>query len=283
MECQLEDMTIYYEVYGQGRPILFLHGWTLDHRAEVATYEPIFSGRSGWQRTYLDLPCHGRSSGWSSVSCQEDLLSAVLAFVDANLPERRLVVCGSSSGALLARGVVYHRAEWLDGLLLNVPLIVAEDARRTLPEPSVLWPDASLMEGLSPEEQEFLSAVLIQKPDYVEGLRQLIEAVYTPSLDDEGLAFLDAIRQAPDRYSLANNVDDLPGPFPAPALIVTGRQDSVVGYRDAWSILENYPRATFAVLDRADHGIPYGQEGLFAALVNEWLDRVEEYSLLREG
>ena len=37
-----------------------------------------------------------------------------------------------------------------------------------------------------------------------------------------------------------------------PTLVIAGRQDVTAGYRDAWHILESYPRATFAVLDRAD-------------------------------
>ena len=45
---------------------------------------------------------------------------------------------------------------------------------------------------------------------------------------------------------------------------------------DSWDILENYSRATFAVLDRAGHRLQIEQEELFNALVNEWLDRVEE-------
>ena len=61
-----------------------------------------------------------------------------------------------------------------------------------------------------------------------------------------------------------------------PTLILAGRQDAMVGYRDAWKILENYPRGTFAVLDRAGHNLQIEQETLFNALVNEWLDRVEE-------
>ena len=33
----------------------------------------------------------------------------------------------------------------------------------------------------------------------------------------------------------------------------------------------------FAVLDRAGHLLQYEQRDLFDALVNEWLDRVEEF------
>ena len=42
------------------------------------------------------------------------------------------------------------------------------------------------------------------------------------------------------------------------------------------SVLGNYPRGTFAVLDRAGHNLQIEQETGFNALVNEWLDRVEE-------
>lgn len=61
------------------------------------------------------------------------------------------------------------------------------------------------------------------------------------------------------------------------ALLLLGRQDSAVGYRDAWKIIENYPRATFAILDTAGHILQIEQEELFNALTNDWLDRVEGY------
>lgn len=42
-------------------------------------------------------------------------------------------------------------------------------------------------------------------------------------------------------------------PYESLTLIITGRQDRVTGYQDAWDLIENIPRATFAVLDRASH------------------------------
>jgi len=65
-------------------------------------------------------------------------------------------------------------------------------------------------------------------------------------------------------------------PFEKPTLILTGRQDTHVGYKDAWNILEKYPRATFAVLDRAGHALGIEQENIFHAMIHEWLNRVEE-------
>jgi pimeloyl-ACP methyl ester carboxylesterase len=62
-----------------------------------------------------------------------------------------------------------------------------------------------------------------------------------------------------------------------PTLILAGRQDATVGYAGSWRLLEHYPRATFAVLDRSGHGLPHEQVGLVTALLAEWLDRVREH------
>jgi pimeloyl-ACP methyl ester carboxylesterase len=78
-----------------------------------------------------------------------------------------------------------------------------------------------------------------------------------------------------EHYAGTFEVEPARRPFEGPVLFITGRQDSVAGYRDAWRTLEHYPRATFAVLDRAGHNVHIEQPQLFA-LVHEWLDRVDE-------
>jgi pimeloyl-ACP methyl ester carboxylesterase len=70
-------------------------------------------------------------------------------------------------------------------------------------------------------------------------------------------------------------VDSPDRSFKQPTLFLMGRQDATVGYRDAWAIIENYPRATFAILDQAGHNLQIEQERLFEELVGEWLARVK--------
>jgi pimeloyl-ACP methyl ester carboxylesterase len=272
MECQLENITVHYEVFGKGRPIIVLHGWSLDHRHEVSALEPIFKHREGWKRFYPDLPGHGRTSGKDWITNQDKILDVVLDFIDHVIPGQRFVVAGTSAGAYLARGVVYHRSAAVDGLLLGVPLIVADDAERTLPPHVTLVEDATLMSELQADEAEVLDFAVVQSRKFIERVR----ADILPAIEMADTEFLTKIRPNPENYGFSFDVDVLPEPFAAPTLIVTGRQDSAVGYRDAWKILENYPRATFVVLDRAGHGLYVEQEELFNALVNEWLDRVEE-------
>jgi pimeloyl-ACP methyl ester carboxylesterase len=76
-------------------------------------------------------------------------------------------------------------------------------------------------------------------------------------------------------YSFSFDIDELSHPFDRPSLILVGRQDASVGYRDSLKIAANYSRGTVAILDMAGHGLEVEQETVFNCLVNEWLDRVE--------
>lgn len=278
MWCNLDNISVYYEMVGEGRPVLFLHGWTLDHQYEAADFEPIFQNRPGWQRVYIDLPGMGQTASHIGITNQDQILSVLLGFIARVLSGWRFVVVGSSAGAYLARGLVYHKMDSLDGLLLRAPMIVADDAKRTVPTPHPLIADPTLMATLDPEEAELLGEVLVQRSNYIDALRQKLHTTILPVMQRADSASLEPIRNNPANYGFSFDVDALSEPFQAPTLIITGRQDEVVGYRDAWSIVENYPRATFAVLDRADHLLPIEQRELFHALVHDWLDRVEEYA-----
>ena len=48
-----------------------------------------------------------------------------------------------------------------------------------------------------------------------------------------------------------------------------------MGYRDLWRTVEEYPRATYAVLDLAGHNLQIEQPALFNSLIENWLERIE--------
>ncbi|MNI68763.1 alpha/beta hydrolase fold protein [compost metagenome] len=68
---------------------------------------------------------------------------------------------------------------------------------------------------------------------------------------------------------------DLSEPYYKPTLILTGRQDSMTGYQDVWKLLESFPHASFAVLDRAGHNLHLEQESILEVMVKEWLNRIK--------
>lgn len=275
MDCELKDITVHYEEVGDGRPILMIHGWSVNHYYMLCDMEPLFKNRPGWKRIYLDLPGHGKTPGKKWITNQDKMLEIVLDFIDKVIPKQRFVVAGVSAGAYLARGIVYHRSEFLDGLLLVVPMLVADDAKRRTPPHITLVKEEALMVGLNPDVAELINQMAVVQS------RKLIDAWKTftdPAYGTGDQVFQAGIRENPENYAFTFEVDAISKPCSAPTLIVTGRQDSTVGYRDAWEILENYPRATFAVLDRAGHFLDIEQEALYHALFNEWLNRVDEYA-----
>ena len=272
MQCQIRDLSVYYEIYGEGRPLLMIHGFSPDHQLMTGCMEPLFCERSGWQRIYFDLPGMGKTPGKPWITNSDQMLAVVLEFMDSVLPNQRVVIAGESYGGYLARGVIHRRSTQVDGLLLLCPLIEAERTKRVLPAPVVLVKDEQLLARLTPaDREEFEGITVIQtaavwerfQKEILSGL-QLADEPFLTKFQAEGYAFSFA-------------VDPLPVPFEKPALVLLGRQDISVGYRNAWNILEDYPRASFVILDRAGHNLQIEQAALFHALVNEWLNRVEEH------
>lgn len=271
MECKLENIAIQYEVMGEGMPIVMLHGMPTDHRHMVSDMEPLFQQHKGWKRIYPDLPGMGKTSGADWITTQDQMLDVVLSFIDEVIPGQPFVVAGTSYGGYLARGIVYRKSHLMNGLLLMVPLIEADDEKATLPSHVTLVEDASIFSRVEPDIakniQEF---AVVQSKKFLDSMM----ANVFPAVEIADHKFLDKLE---NHFSFSFDVDKLPEPFTAPTLILTGRQDSSCGYYDAWHILENYPRGTFVVLDRAGHGLGIEQESLFRILASEWLDRVEEF------
>jgi pimeloyl-ACP methyl ester carboxylesterase len=270
MFCDLGNVSVYYETYGHGAPVLMIHGFYPDHRLMKGCMEPIFASRPGWKRIYFDLPGMGNTRGQTWIDSSDKVLEVVLAFVDRILPHQDFLVVGESYGGYLARGLVFKKGELVDGLLLICPLIVPNQDERSLPARKIIVEDPRLISELDqPDADEFESMAVVQNRANWERFRDEILV----GLKVVDTAYLEQLRSK--GYGFSFDPDSLPEPYDKPVLIVTGRQDTSVGYRDAWRIVENYPRATFAVLDSAGHNLQIEQAQLFNALVSEWLDRVQ--------
>jgi pimeloyl-ACP methyl ester carboxylesterase len=273
MRFERDGVSLYYEEWGSGIPVLMLHGFSLDHRMMVACMEPLFERRAGFRRVYVDLPGMGKSLGGERVQSSDDVLDFLLAFVDERIPESRFLVVGYSYGGYLARGLLNKRQERVAGMALVCPTIIPEKEGRILPEHKVLFRDEALLNTLPQEERELFASLAVVQDAY--HLRRFREELYFPSKQVD-IRVLARIKR---NYAFSFDPDRLDAPYDGLVLILVGRQDAVVGFRDAWNLIENYPRATFAVLDRAGHNLQIEQSMLFHSLMEEWLKRVEETEL----
>ena len=271
---KIKGMDIYYEVCGEGRPILFLHGFPIDHMCMKECMEPLFSRREGYKRIYLDLPGMGKSGSSDEIRNADDMIDVVHRLLNFLVPGQSCLVGGYSYGGYLARGLVYKYSNEFDGLLLICPVAIPDKRLRTLPEPVVLERDASFLGTLSPSEaREFDGMAVIQN-----------ERIYRRCREEITLALQRSDREFVSRYLREGYSFSFPldgagtqeaRSYDKPVLFLMGLQDSVVGYKDTWPLLDNYPRASFVLLDRAGHNLQIEQEEMLAIHVNDWLNRIK--------
>ena len=96
---QIEQQEVYYTVQGEGKPLLFLHGFLEDHKMWELIY-PHFV-KEGYQCIMVDLPCHGKSRFYDT-NCSMQFMAQV---VDALLLELEIIeptIIGHSMGGYVA-------------------------------------------------------------------------------------------------------------------------------------------------------------------------------------
>ncbi|WP_433631587.1 alpha/beta fold hydrolase [Nocardia sp. CA-120079] len=267
MECDVNGVSVHYLEYGSGTPILIMHGSGVDHREMVATMEPIFGDLPDYRRIYLDLPGMGRTPAPGTINSSDDVVALVLGVIDIVVGDRDLLVIGHSAGGYFARAVANRRRGQVSGLTVICPLI---ENPRDIPAHQVVRTAGNLDDVLSPDDRtEFEAYFVVHTP----AMRERFQHYVAPAVP---LADQTAMARIGERWRLSSGPEDGP-PYPNPTLIIAGRQDSAVGYAGQWDLIEHYPHATFAVLDRAGHALPHEQGDLVKALVIEWLRRVEEH------
>lgn len=270
MECKIKNISINYEIIGEGKTIIMIHGYYPDHRLMVGCMENVSNIKDNYKRIYIDLPGMGKSDSAEWITNSDIMLDVVIDFIEKIIPNENFLISGESYGGYLTRGILYKMPDRVDGIALICPLIVPEYSKRNVPEHVVLVKDNELLSKLTSEEAEdFNSSTVVQNERIYERYKNEIMT----GVEIANSEFLQSIMK--NGYGFSFDVDKVNKSFDKPTLILLGRQDDCVGYKDAWSILENFPRATFSILDQAGHNLQIEQEELFNSLINEWLDRVK--------
>ncbi|WP_033344131.1 alpha/beta fold hydrolase [Catenuloplanes japonicus] len=251
---------------GSGTPVVLLHGFGLDHRS-LLPLEPTFTRSGGWRRLYLDLP-GATGTPADGISSTQEVAEATVAEIRERLGDTPFAVLGCSFGGMIARYVAHALRPQVLGLATVAGVFVAAHARRDVPARTVLRHEPEVDAILGAAVEQYREDAVVESAD---DARAFLEYLL-PGLDG---ADPDAIARIGARYSLDREPEDAhPEPFLAPALHITGRQDHVVGYADAWRRVAHYPHATVTALDAAGHNLLFEQAGLCAALVTDWLDRI---------
>jgi len=105
MEYMVNDLPIYYEVHGKGKPVLCLHGFTEDHRSMTGCLEPFFQDIEGYRRIYLDMPGMGKTPARDWIKNADMMLDVLKQFIKGVIGDEGFLLVGTSYGGYMSLGL----------------------------------------------------------------------------------------------------------------------------------------------------------------------------------
>ncbi len=246
--AQNGGVSIFFVDEGAGRPVLMIHGHTLDHRV----FDDVVGALDGWGLRHVrpDLRGHGRSSvppsgyHWSHHAAD---MAAVLEA--ASVP--RATVVGFSLGGGVALELAVERPELVEGLVLIdavlpdrpfEPEFMAnlKEVARTIRSEGL----RAAMEG--PWASSPLFAPSLSKP----GVREKLEAILR---DFPGADYLARER---DRVEREWTVPGRLGEIGVPTAVLAGAED-MPGFREfSREIADGIPGARLELIPGCGHLLP---------------------------
>jgi pimeloyl-ACP methyl ester carboxylesterase len=251
---------------GEGRPLVLVHGFGVDHRVVRPLDAAVAS--AGWRRVYVDLPWVPPVSADAPTSTQA-VADALVASLRDRLGDEPFAILGNSFGGMLARYVAHEMRSQVLGLATLVGAFVPHVADRTLPPRKVLLENDEARDTAGDAADDYAEIAVVQS---VESARVFAESI-APAARAADVRLLAKIASS---YALDLEPETAhPEPFDLPSLHLFGRQDQVTGFEDGLAVRSHYTRGTFAVMDAGGHNVHLERPALVAALIVDWLARID--------
>jgi 3-oxoadipate enol-lactonase len=247
---------------GQGPPILFAHGFPLNHAMWRFQIDEL--SHSGFRCIAPDLRGFGHSSVSQGIVTMEQFADDLAALLDAMSVHDQVVFCGLSMGGCVAWQFERRHAQWLKALILCDTRAVADTAeaaanRRKLAEdvlqhgPEVVA-NAMLL-------RLFAASTFTRQPEIIEETRRVILSTNPHGIAAGSLALggrLDA------RVWLAS--------ITLPTLLLAGEHDVISTPLEMRQIAEAMPHARFEVIPDAGHMAPLENPQVVNRVMRQFLE-----------
>jgi 3-oxoadipate enol-lactonase len=251
---------LYYEIHGEGEPLLAIHGLSVDTLG-WALQVPV------WSQVHRTVVFDNRDVGRSSRAQGEyeipDMAADALALADA-LELERFHLLGLSMGGAIAQELALRAPERVRTLTLCVTFGGGGAWGRTQGE---LWSRRAL--GMTREERvdELMllcfSEEFYENPDQVAFLRQALLANPHPQEED---AFGRQLR-ATSRHEARERL----GALAMPVHVIGAERDALLPVWKSRELAELIPGARLTVLEGAAHGANLEHAAAFNAAVLDFL------------
>lgn len=265
MNVSLPDGTpLHVEDRGRGLPVLFVHGFPLNHAMWQGQIEEL---SQSCRTIAVDLRGFGGSGGAEAdlltMDRFADDLHALLAAMEIAEP---VIFCGLSMGGYVAFRFVEKHADRLRGLILC-------DTRPGADNEEGVKNRRQLAEKVLRSGPEFAVAAMLPKlvsektnaerPQVIEQLRQMILQTDRSSIAAASLG----MAQRPDSTPLLPRIA-------APALVLCGREDTLTPPNVMRDMAGRMPHSQFVEIPQAGHMAPLEDPPAVNAAIREFLQAV---------
>jgi 3-oxoadipate enol-lactonase len=224
---------IYYEVTGRGEPIVFVHGFTLDH----TMWQPQVGFNENYQVVTYDARGFGKSSLPEGAYNHTDDLHALLG----NLAIQQAHIVGLSMGGRIATNFALAHPEMVTSLTLM-------DAALDGHQSDIDWHVHAKAHGLEKAKENWLNhelfSVTQQRPEVVSALRTMVS-------NYSGWHWLHDDPQVSAKIPARDRLHEIA----VPTLVMIGEGDLPDFHTVADTLASSIPGAQKAVIPNAGHMI----------------------------
>jgi 3-oxoadipate enol-lactonase len=246
-----DDLEVFYELLGQGEPMLLVHGFGGTGRTDWRHQTPVFS--QNYRLIVPDLRGHGRTDHPEAITGPEffEIATSEIVGLVSDLDLGPVHVCGFSMGAAIASGLYYLNPSLVRSLILVSG--AARVNRSIAPRMFDLWEEMS-----EPDSVDAGWATVLAR---LHG-----EDKWRPLLRNYGRAVLARVESDEDVVSRRL------GDITCPTLIVQGSEDLLNPVLLSQELSARIPDSELVLLD-SDHWVPGLRPREFNAAVLDFLAR----------
>jgi 3-oxoadipate enol-lactonase len=257
-KSDIHGFSMAYTDRGEGRPVLFIHGYPLNR----SLWQPQFEGVSGAARLIApDLRGFGDSQAAPGLEPDPQTYSMdlfaddCLALLDDLGIDSRVVVCGLSMGGYITFALVRDHPERVAGLVL-----AATRAKADTPEAKSKRDEAIRLarEKGAGAIAESMRAKLLSphtyanKPDVVDKAVKIMEQSSVAGI----IGALNGMKARPDSRSLLPEIK-------APVLLLQGQDDQIIPAEEIASMQKAIPHSKLVSIPEAGHLLNLEQPEMF--------------------
>lgn len=257
---QTSSSRIAVDVTGEGEPLLFIHGFPLDHRMWQA--QTVHFSRK-YQVLAPDLPGYGLSSPLEGPYTLHDTAAGLIEVLEKLAPGKRVTVFGLSMGGYIAWQLVHRWPE-------RIARLVICHSRSAADTPETARGRRIAIEGIRQSgPAAFLAAMLgrLLAPQTQAAQPAVVSAVqgWMQQASPESLTWtLDAIAGRPDSTPWLAAIQ-------CPTLILAGSEDPITPAAEMRELAGQIRSSRFVELPDAGHLSPCECPARFNSLLEDFL------------